>query len=56
MKHEKLKVFKINATLLGTITGGNNTRNQNQSTEAPITDPNKELTEEEDAHSNAENS
>lgn len=59
MKHKSLEVFKIDENLLGKLLGGTSTRNtssQASGTEAPITDPNKEVTEEEDANANNENS
>ncbi|WP_435263598.1 hypothetical protein [Tenacibaculum sp. nBUS_03] len=51
MKSKKLKIVKIDAKLLSTIKGGSTIRNSKNSTKILITDPNKEVTEEEDANS-----
>ncbi|WP_420572640.1 hypothetical protein [Kordia sp.] len=59
MRLKTLKKLEIKENLLQKIVGGSSKRNTSSEasgTEAPITDPNKEVTEEEDAHANKENS
>ncbi len=54
MKRKKFETFKIDATLVGTITGGTDTRNHQSQAQTSIVDPfDEDITIEEDANDEA---
>ena len=55
MKHASLELSKINEVVLWKILGGIDTRNHQSTSPLPITDPEGEITEEEDASANNAN-